>query len=141
MCCQIDINMIATLQMPPAAAVIEAALEGLVRVNLVLMASGIIGPFPHDYDVVYRLEPDGEEDWKHGANVIRDGWGDCEDIAAWCAAGVRFTDEDPDAKAVVMRTGPTNLHCVVLLSNGLIWDPSLDLGMRTNNRRRGVRKG
>lgn len=133
--------MIATLRIPPVPAVIEAALEGLVRVNLVMMEAGLIPPFPHDVPGLrYRLEGEGLEDWKHGANCILDGWGDCEDIAGWCTAGLRFTGEDPDARCVVMRTGPENLHCVTLLSDGRIWDPSLDLGMATNNGRRGVVK-
>jgi hypothetical protein len=133
--------VIATLRLPPNAAIIEAALEGLVRVNLVLMETGVIPPFPHETDVIYRLEPEGEEDWKHGSNAIRDGWADCEDLAAWCVAGLRFSGEDEAARCAILRTGPTNMHCVVLMSDGRIWDPSMDLGMLTNNRLRGVRKG
>lgn len=129
------------MRIPPSEAAIEAALTGLVALNLVLMESGVVPSFPHETDVVYRLEPEGEEDWKHASNAIRDGWADCEDIAAWCVAGLIFTGEDTEARCVIMRTGPTNMHCVVLMSSGDIWDPSLDLGMATNNRRRGVRKG
>ena len=133
--------MIATLRIPPSPKAIEAALEGLVRLNMVLIEEGVIPLFPHDAPVIYRLEPEGEEDWKHGSNAIRDGWADCEDIAAWCVAGLRISGEDIEARCAIMRTGPTNMHCVVLMSDGKVWDPSLDLGMATNNRRRGVRKG
>lgn len=132
--------MIATLHLPPVPAVIEAALEGLVRANLVLMETGLVPPFPHDTNVVYRLEPAGEEDWKIASRAIHDGWADCEDIAAWCVAGLRFTGEDEGARCAIMRTGPTNMHCVVLQSDGAVWDPSIDLGMLDNRGRRGVRK-
>jgi hypothetical protein len=133
--------MIATMRIPPSAAAIEAALEGLVRLNMVLIESGVVPPFPHDAPVIYRLEPEGEEDWKNASDGIRDGWMDCEDIVCWCVAGLRTTGEDVDARAAIFRTGPTNMHCVVLHSDGRVWDPSLDLGMATNARRRGVRRG
>lgn len=122
--------MIATLRLPDVPAVIEAALEGLVLADMVLIESGLIAPFPHDHNVIYQLEPAGEEDWKLGHNVRSDGWGDCEDLAAWTAAGLRCTGEDPDARVVLIRTGRNKLHAVVLRSDGSIDDPSKELRPR-----------
>jgi len=65
----------ASLRLPDSAAVIEAALEGLVLANLVLIDTGLVPPFPHDAEVIYKLEPVGEEDWKLAHNVMHDGWG------------------------------------------------------------------
>lgn len=119
--------MKAELRLPDVPAVIEAALEGLVLANLVMMDAGLIPPFPHNAEVIYRLEPPGEEDWKLAHNVIGDGWGDCEDLAGWSAAGLRFTGQDPGATVALIRTGVNKLHAVVRLSNGEVWDPSREL--------------
>lgn len=54
--------MIATLRLPDVPAVIEAALEGLVLADMVLIESGLLPPFPHDAGVIYKLEGPGEED-------------------------------------------------------------------------------
>ena len=125
--------MDASLRLPDSAAVIEAALEGLVLANLVLIDTGLVPPFPHDAGVIYQIEPPGEEDWKLAHNVVHDGWGDCEDLAGWLAAGLRWTGDDPDARVVLIRTGRNKLHAVVLRSDGSIDDPSLDLMPRKAN--------
>jgi hypothetical protein len=117
-----------TCEIPPHAACVEAVLEGIVRADVVLIAAGIVPPFPHDVrGVRYQLEPPGEEDWKLAHGVIRDGWGDCEDIACWCAAGLRATGQDEGAVVRVVRTGRGKLHAVVQCTDGTFWDPSVDL--------------
>jgi hypothetical protein len=128
------------MRLPPHIPVIEAALEGLVRANMVLIELGAQPLFPHDAGIVYRLEPADEEDWKLGIYGIKDGWQDCEDIAAYCVAGLRVSGEDPDARCAILRTGEHNMHCVVQMGDGSVWDPSVDLGMMENRGRRGVRK-
>ncbi len=119
--------MIATLELPDNAAAIEAALEGLVNVDMLLIETGTVPPYPHHAGVIYQLEPIGEEDWKLAHNVIRDGWGDCEDLAAWVVAGLRVTGEDPGAFVALVQTGEAKLHAVVRRSDGSIDDPSADL--------------
>lgn len=121
--------MHAVMRLPDHALVVEAAVEGLTLANVVLIEQGVVPPYPHDTNVRYQLEPPGEEDWKLAHNVVRDGWGDCEDIAAWTAAGHRVTGFDPGARVVIMEMGPGKLHAVVELSDGTIEDPCLDLGM------------
>jgi hypothetical protein len=117
----------ATLNLPDNAAVVEAALEGLVQADIVLIRSGLVPPYPHDTNVIYQLEPPGEEDWKLAHNGIRDGWMDCEDIAAWVVAGDRVTGQDPGARVVLIKTGPNKLHAVVMHTGGGIEDPCVDL--------------
>lgn len=64
--------------------------------------------------------------------VLMRGWGDCDDLACWLAAELRYTGRDPGAKVYVRksRSGvPGRFHAVVKTSNGTILDPSLKLGM------------
>lgn len=119
-----------TCNIPDHAKAVEALLEGFVRCCMVCIDAGLAPLDPMDTGVRYQLEPQGEEDWKLPQNVIRDGWGDCEDVAAWRAAGLRLSGEDDGARCVVMSTGPRKLHAVVLRSDGRIDDPSRDLYMR-----------
>ena len=114
--------MRAEIPLPDVPAVIEAALEGLVLADMVIIEAGLVPPFPHDAGVIYKLEPPGEEVWKLAHDVVADGWGDCEDLAAWNAAGLRFTGEDGDARVVLAKTGVNKLHAVVLRGDGSIDD-------------------
>jgi hypothetical protein len=57
------------------------------------------------------------------------GWGDCDDIAPWLAASLRASGEDPRARAVARRSGPTRWHIRVRRGNGQIVDPSRWAGM------------
>lgn len=120
--------MIATIQLPPIAAVVEAALEGGVLANIALMEMGLVPPWL-DPDVRYRLEDPGQEDWKLIHNIIRDGWADCEDIAMAYAAGLRWTGLDEGARVRVMVVDVGKLHAVVEMSDGEIVDYCLDHGM------------
>lgn len=117
-----------TCEIPPHAACVEAVLEGIVLADVVLIQYGTVPAFPHDVKGVrYQLEPPGEEDWKLALGVIRDGWGDCEDLACWCAAGLRASGQDPAARVRVVRTGRGKLHAVVQCGDGTFWDPSIEL--------------
>lgn len=124
-----------TTSIPDHAACAEALMEGFVLCSMLLIGSGVVPPFPHDTSVVYRLEPPGEEDWKLPHNVVRDGWGDCEDLAIWTVAGLRWTGEDPGARCVIVRTARDKLHCLVLRSDGTHEDPSIDLMTAADRRR------
>lgn len=113
-----------TCELPDHASVVEALLEGFVRACLVIITAGLAPPDPRETAprVKYKLEPPGEEDWKLPHNVIRDGWGDCEDLAGWRAAGLRFTGEDGAARVKVVKTGENKLHAVVERSDGTLDD-------------------
>lgn len=120
-----------TCRLPDHAACVEALLEGFVLACMVCIEAGLAPNDPADApNVRYKLEPQGQEDWKLPQNVVRDGWGDCEDLAGWRAAGLRLSGEDPDAKCVVVRTGENKLHAVVRRSTGEVDDPSLELYRR-----------
>lgn len=121
--------MRATLNLPPSVRLIEAALEGLVQVNRVLIETGVIPPSPLDTDVRYKRERSGLEEWDNGLTCIRRKWGDCEDLNGWECAGINL-DEDPEAVCTIIQTGPRLFHCVVRMSDGSIRDVCPALGMR-----------
>jgi len=127
-----------TCELPDHAAVVEALLEGFVRACLVIIAAGLAPPDPRQTSptVKYKLEPVGEEDWKLPHNVIRDGWGDCEDLAGWRAAGLRFTGEDAGARVKVVKTGENKLHAVVERGDGSIDDVCKEMWLNQPEGRR-----
>ena len=78
--------------------------------------------------VRYQAEPPGKEDWLTAPQVLRAGFGDCEDLAGWRAAEYRVMGIP--ARAVAIRTGPKMFHAVVQLPDGSYEDPSKRLGMK-----------
>lgn len=114
-------------EVPDVASVCEALLEGFIQAAQVLIRAGVVPAFPRDAGVIYKMEPVGEEDWKLPHNVMRDGWGDCEDLALWEAAGMRETGQDDGARVRIVRIGAGKLHAIVMLSDGKVLDPSLEL--------------
>lgn len=130
--------MKATLRLPSDVPVIEAALEGLVLANVVQMEQGLVVSSPLDprAHVRYQREPSGYEDWNLASIMQRLRYGDCEDIAAWEAAGFRYRGDDDGARVMLYRTGPRLYHAVCELSSGEIVDSCPALGMKV---RRGHR--
>lgn len=116
--------------------ILDAALEATTRLNEELLRSGVV---PLWDDAVNRVrwkpEPPGQEHFDHAALVGRRGWGDCDDLAPWAAASLRATGEDPEARAVVKRSGPKRWHAIVQRSDGSFDDPSLEAGMPGPGRR------
>jgi hypothetical protein len=86
-------------------------------------------PLPPLYEsgVVYKDEP--RDVWRHAVDVLGEKWGDCEDLAAYRAAELRVSGEDPDAAVTVYQSGPGRYHAVVARSGGVLEDPSRALGM------------
>jgi hypothetical protein len=80
--------------------------------------------------VRYVAEPLGRENWQIPSVTLQLGGGDCEDLAAYRAAELVVSGEDPRARAVVRIVRPGLMHCVVLRGNGQVEDPSKLLGMR-----------
>lgn len=124
--------MEAVLQIPAALgeAALDAALRGLQGLAEAELASMALPPL-YGAGVRYEREPRAEERWLLPSQVLARGAGDCEDLAAWRAAELRSTGEDPWAQAIALRSGPRTWHAVVLRSDGTIEDPSAALGMRT----------
>lgn len=111
----------------------SAFLEGLVCANVVLIEQGIVPPSPLDAGVRYQRERSGFEEWNIASIVVRLGWGDCEDLNGWAAAGLRYTGEDAGAQAYLYESAPHLFHCVCLLSSGEIYDVCPALGMRSRS--------
>jgi hypothetical protein len=84
--------------------------------------------------VRWKPEPPGDECFDHAKVVLGRGWGDCDDLAPWHAASLRVTGEDPEAKAIVKRSGPQRWHAVVQRGDGSIDDPSREAGMGQHGR-------
>jgi hypothetical protein len=111
---------------------LDAALEGLVGIGVAELEdhslSGHGFPALYTSGVRYARE-EGTERWLPPSIVLGLGRGDCEDLAAWRAAELRVTGEDPEARARVIRSGPRTWHAVVERSSGELEDPSRELGM------------
>jgi len=94
----------------------------------------------------YRREPLGrDEDWKDADRLVRDGYGDCEDLAAARVGELIASNTDPGARPHAYRTKPGSMHVVVRRGDGSLEDPSAQLGMGRMGRvgidLRRVRKG
>jgi hypothetical protein len=127
-------------------------LESLVDINEYHLRRALAegNPYPRLYrsGVRYKEEAPGREDWPDIPRVLSQGWGDCEDLAAYLAAERRVYD-GVDAEAVIKwkwiptskmlaagwpkrslpRDGVWLVHCLVRYPDGSIEDPSKLLGM------------
>jgi hypothetical protein len=130
-------SALSMLGVPTGEDAYDAALEGLTEVNQVLLSKK---DFPRVYDSGVRYEARPYHKWIDVADMVGQGWADCEGLAAWRAAELRQTGEDPDAHLVTYRTGPHKFHAVVMRGDGGIEDPSARLGMRIPNRANYYRK-
>jgi hypothetical protein len=111
--------------------VLDAALESVTRLNESMLSRSEIPTFRQGLKsgIEWKPEPPGAEHFDHAKTVLARKWGDCDDLAPWHAASLRHSGEDPDATAVVRRSGPKTWHAVVQRSDGAIDDPSREAGM------------
>lgn len=105
---------------------IDALLEGLVRLAGVDLANNPQLPPLYSGAVRYRREK--PDKWLTPSDVFAQGYGDCEDLAAWRCAEIR--SQGGQCSAVAYRTGRRMWHVVVRHSDGRIEDPSKRLGMK-----------
>lgn len=117
------------VHVPPIPEAIEALVEGLVRLNVVLMGyaeqRGVESPTLYESGITYRREPKGSEWWENASDVIgvvARRSGDCEDLAAYRAAELRYYDGEP-ARVRIVRTSRA-FHAVVERGDGSMEDPS-----------------
>lgn len=128
-------EMIATMRMPVTIPAMQAAAEGLTRLNVAIMRAAKKNGVPFAplllSGVRYKQEPHGFEMWDNCAVVLTRGWGDCEDLAAWRAAELRLQGDRGAHVAVrPSRSGiPGHYHAVVRTGSGKLEDPSRWLGM------------
>jgi len=119
---------------PDHGIVVEALLEGCVLAAQAIIDAGVVPPFPTDIPGLRFIPEQGTEKWLLPHQTMKAGGGDCEDLAIWTAGGYRATGLDPGARARVMQTGKSTLHCVVQLSDGTFEDPALVLRQRDKKR-------
>ncbi len=114
------------------APILNAGLEMNTRLNEKLIGEGSAPTFAAAVKrgVRWQAEPPGAERFDHARKVMARGWGDCDDLAPMHAASLRVTGEDPQAKAIVFKSGPHRWHAVVQRGDGSIEDPSQTAGMR-----------
>lgn len=139
----------ARIAIPSNKADLDGALEGLVRLNIALMrqAADAGRPVPLLFKSGVHWQPDRErgkptETWDSCDVCIARGYGDCEDLASWRAAELRYR-ANVAARAVVRpsRSPGVAWHCIVELPNGKFEDPSVKCGMYEMQRKLAARRG
>lgn len=110
-----------------ALEAVTIANTGLIKRGLVPTAAKLIKA-----GVRWKPEPPGDEHFDLGTTVAKRGWGDCDDLAPLHAASLRATGRDPQARAVVKRSGPKRWHAYVVRGDGSKEDPSRAAGMGHN---------
>lgn len=122
---------------------LEFLLEALTSLNCFYLTAHPRLPRLYESGVVYAVEPthqqsvaSSEERIASIPEVLRLGWGDCDDLVCWLAAERRVRDGLPAKPLLVLEgvspDGSHNWHCVVGYPNGATEDPSEVLGMGRN---------
>lgn len=128
----------ALIHIPTSAEAYDAAIEGLTRIDEAIIEGGSVdgAPFPRLYESGARYRTEPREVWRHAQDVVSEGWGDCEDLAAYRAAELRVSGEDEGARVKTYKTGPRRYHAIVERGDGTLEDPSAALGMKIPANRR-----
>jgi hypothetical protein len=107
----------------------------LVQCNEIWLTYHPHTPRIYETDVRYHVEEETDdhfaEEWCDIPTVIRQGWGDCDDLACAICAEYRVHD-GIDANPMIKwarRDGSFIYHMLVLLPDGTQEDPSKRLGM------------
>lgn len=102
---------------------LTAAAEALTAMNYVIMSRDP-DSYPPLYEsgARYRREEPGREDWLTCDAILAQGFGDCEDLAAYRAAELRR--EGVPARVLVRPTKRGSYHAVVVYPDGDVEDPS-----------------
>lgn len=118
-----------TMLVPADPEAMSWALEGLVALDCGILRRSR-GRLPRLYDsgVRYKHQMDPKR-WANIVEVLRAGYADCKNLAAWRCAELRFYDALP-AVVHCYQTGARRWHAVVALDGEVIEDPSRALGMK-----------
>lgn len=123
-------------ELNPDSARLRILLDCLVRLDLLQLKRHRL-PSIYKAGIKYKREPLREqsdfERWKTIAEILRDGEGDCEDLA--CARVAELRMKKIRAIPWLIKHGST-WHVVVKYPDGHIEDPSARLGMRRVRRRK-----
>jgi hypothetical protein len=107
-------------------------MEALVQINLTWLQKHPETPSIYDSGVIYKLIPGVIDYWMDIPTIVRDGGGDCEDLACWRVAELR--NIGVNARPYIRWKKKTEssylYHALVWWPGGRIEDPSLALGMR-----------
>lgn len=108
-------------------------LEALIKCNLIYLASHPLTPELYKSGVRYQREPRGKEEWQDIPTALKLLRGDCEDLAAWRVAELRYKGifakghlKWYHSKSAIV----TLYHVLVKHPDGTIEDPSKRLGMK-----------
>lgn len=104
-------------------------LHSLYTIDLAYLSRFKVPPL-YESGIVYRAEPRGQEVWKDVPNVLRDGYGDCEDLACWRAAELRHQGVAAHPVFRIHHFSGLNLYHILVKRGNMIEDPSARLGMR-----------
>ncbi len=114
-------------------------LETLVKINewhinRLALEGKTVAPL-YESGVYYQSEPPGEEEWLDIPSLYRQGFGDCEDLAAALCAEYRCQGIPAVCCIKHKRHDTPNgvvtmVHVMVLMPDGSIEDPSAMLGMK-----------
>lgn len=117
--------------------VLQILLDALYESNVAYLKANPNTPGIYDSGVGkkprihYEMEPRGQEDWKDIPTCLKDGFGDCEDLACWRAAELTVRHRikaRPAFKWTVQADGSYLYHIFVVYPGGQE-DPSKKLGM------------
>jgi hypothetical protein len=112
-----------------ATEAIASAVETLAKIDLAYLER-----YPRcvplaKSGVRYRREPKGPENWQNIPETLSRGYGDCEDLAAWRIAELRFR-KIPANPHVTFDRGMYHITVRAKISGKeLFFDPSKELGM------------
>jgi hypothetical protein len=118
---------------PESEKVLCLLLETLVKIDEMYLRMHPEAPPIYQAGVRYQTEPLGQEDWCDIPTVMKQGWGDCEDLAAWRCAELRVRYGIPARATFTWRVLPNKVtlyHILVKHPDGRIEDPSRKLGMK-----------
>lgn len=135
-------SALPALGLPSKADIYAAALEGLVRVNDLILHKNPNLPPLYAAGVKFKAIPHNY--WRRADTIAGEGWGDCEGLSSWRTAELRQgrgTDGVVDELARVgcYHTGPNKYHAIVIRGDDTIEDPSVLLGMRVRKMMPGTR--
>lgn len=111
---------------------LKGLLAALVIANIEYLKLHPRTPLLYQSGVRYQSEPLSSEEWQDIPTILRQGVGDCEDLASWLVAEYRIRKGIRAKIHITHRRsgGMLRYHVVVRLPDGRIEDPSAKLGMR-----------
>ena len=107
-------------------------MEALVQTNISWLVANPNTPSIYNTEVVYKFEPGEIDYWMDIPTIMKDGGADCEDLACWRVAELRYAGVNarPYIRWKKRPNGSYMYHALVWWPGGRIEDPSLALGMR-----------